>query len=121
MVHMIGHAIGAYTNATHGMTLSGVSVAYYRHIMKYAVGRFARFARIVWNIPVAGKSDEELASAGLDALAAWISEIGAATDISSLGVTPEMIEGIADAVIILDAGYKKLTRDEVIEVLRASL
>ncbi len=121
MVHMIGHAIGAYTNATHGMTLSGVSVAYYRHIMKYAVGRFARFARVVWNIPVDGKSDEELALAGLDALAAWISEIGAATDISSLGVTPEMIEGIADAVIILDAGYKKLTRDEVIEVLRASL
>lgn len=121
MVHMIGHAIGAYTNATHGMTLSGVSVAYYRHIMKYALKRFARFARVVWEIPATGKTDEELAAAGIDALSAWIKEIGAASEISSLGVTPDMIEGIADAVIILDAGYRKLTRDEVIEVLRASL
>lgn len=121
MVHMIGHAIGAYTNATHGMTLSGVSVAYYRHIMKYALKRFVRFARVVWEIPATGKTDEELAAAGIDALSAWIKEIGAASEISSLGVTPDMIEGIADAVIILDAGYRKLTRDEVIEVLRASL
>lgn len=34
MVHMIGHAIGAYTDATHGMALAGVSAAYYRHIME---------------------------------------------------------------------------------------
>ncbi|MBR0357838.1 MAG: hypothetical protein IIX37_00670, partial [Selenomonadaceae bacterium] len=32
-VHMIGQAIGAYTDATHGMTLSAVSLPYYRHII----------------------------------------------------------------------------------------
>lgn len=79
MVHMIGHAIGAYTNATHGMTLSGISVAYYRHIMKYGLKRFARFARVVWDIPADNKSDLQLASEGLDALADWIKEIGAAS------------------------------------------
>lgn len=121
MVHMIGHAIGAYTNATHGMTLSGVSVAYYRHVMKYGLKRFARFARVVWEIPSEGKSDEQLASEGLDALAAWIKEIGAASEITSLGVTPEMLEGIADATIIIPAGYKTLTHDEIVEILRASL
>ncbi len=121
MVHMIGHAIGAYTNATHGMTLSGVSVAYYRHIMKYALHRFVRFAEVVWGISPAGKTDEQIASEGIDALGAWIAEIGAATEITSLGVTPDMIEGIADATIIIPAGYKTLTRDEVIEILRNSL
>lgn len=121
MVHMIGHAISAYTDATHGMTLSGVSVAYYRHIMKYAVGRFARFAKVVWEIPAAGKTDEELARLGIDALAAWIGEIGAASEISSLGVTGQLIEPIADATIIFDAGYHKLTRDEIIMILRDSL
>lgn len=121
MVHMIGHAIGAYTNATHGMTLSGISVAYYRHIMKYAVKRFARFARVVWEIPSDGKTDEHLAKEGIEALAAWIKEIGAASEISSLGVTEDMLDGIADATIILDSGYEKLNHTEIVEILRNSL
>ena len=121
MVHMIGQAIGAYTDATHGMTLSGVSEAYYRHIMKYALKRFARFARVVWEIPTEGKSDEQLASEGIDALAAWIKEIGAASEITSLGVTEDMLDGIADATIILTGGYETLNHDEIVEILRKSL
>ena len=121
MVHMIGQAIGAYTDATHGMTLSGVSEAYYRHIMKYALKRFARFAHVVWEIPSEGKSDEQLASEGIDALAAWIKEIGAASEITSLGVTEDMLDGIADATIILTGGYETLNHDEIVEILRKSL
>ena len=121
MVHMIGQAIGAYTDATHGMTLSGVSEAYYRHIMKYALKRFARFAHVVWEIPTDGKSDEQLASEGIDALAAWIKEIGAASEITSLGVTEDMLDGIADATIILTGGYETLNHDEIVEILRKSL
>ncbi|MBD5362132.1 MAG: iron-containing alcohol dehydrogenase [Bacteroides sp.] len=121
MVHMIGQAIGAYTDATHGMTLSGVSEAYYRHIMKYALKRFARFAHVVWEIPAEGKSDEQLASEGIDALAAWIKEIGAASEITSLGVSEDMLDGIADATIILTGGYETLNHDEIVEILRKSL
>ena len=121
MVHMIGQAIGAYTDATHGMTLSGVSEAYYRHIMKYALKRFARFAHVVWEIPAEGKSDEQLATEGIDALAAWIKEIGAASEITSLGVTEDMLDGIADATIILTGGYETLNHAEIVEILRKSL
>ena len=121
MVHMIGQAIGAYTDATHGMTLSGVSEAYYRNIMKYALKRFARFAHVVWEIPTEGKSDEQLATEGIDALAAWIKEIGAASEITSLGVTEDMLDGIADATIILNGGYETLNHDEIVEILRKSL
>lgn len=120
-VHMIGHAISAYTDATHGMTLSGVSVAYYRHIMKYGLDRFARFARVVWEIPSEGKTNEQLASESIDALAAWIKEIGAVSEITSLGATPSMLEGIADATLIMTGGYKKLNHAEVVEILRESL
>jgi alcohol dehydrogenase YqhD (iron-dependent ADH family) len=35
MVHMIGKAVGAYTDGTHGMTLSAVSIPYYRYICPY--------------------------------------------------------------------------------------
>lgn len=121
MVHMIGQAIGAYTDATHGMTLSGISVAYYRHIMKYGLKRFVRFAEVVWGVSADGKTDEQIASEGIDALAAWIKEIDAASEITSLGVTPDMLDGIADSTIIMTGGYKELGHAEIVEILRNSL
>lgn len=120
-VHMLGHAISAYTDATHGMTLAAVSPSYYRLIMNYGAKKFARFAHVVWNIPTEGKTDEQLAADGIEALAAWIKEIGAASDISSLGVTLEMIEGIADATLVMTGGYHQLNRDEIVGILRSSL
>ena len=119
-VHMIGQAIGAYTDATHGMTLSAVSPAYYRHIMPYGLERFARFARAVWEVPVEGRAPEELAAAGIDALEAWMREIGCVMGISELGVTDDMLEGIADATFIMEGGYKVLSREDVLSILRAS-
>lgn len=121
MVHMIGQAIGAYTDATHGMTLSGVSIAYYRHILPYGLNKFVRFATAVWDIPTAGKTDEQLAQEGVNALLDWMKEIGVATEITSLGVTEEMLEGIADATFIMSGGFKVLTREDILSVLHESL
>ena len=121
MVHMIGQAIGAYTDATHGMTLSGVSVAYYRHIMRYGLKRFVRFAEVIWGVIPEGKTDEQIASEGIDALESWIKEIGAASEITSLGVTPDMLDRIADSTIILTGGYQTLDHAEIDDILRNSL
>ncbi|MBD5358914.1 MAG: iron-containing alcohol dehydrogenase [Bacteroides sp.] len=120
-VHMIGHAIGAYTNATHGFTLSAVSPTYYRHMTYNETKRFARFAQVVWGINPDGKTEKQLALEGIDALASWIDEIGAANNLSSLGVTEDMFDGIADATIIAGNGYKRLDRDELISILRESM
>lgn len=121
MVHMIGQAIGAYTDATHGMTLSGVSIAYYRHILPYGLKKFVRFATAVWGIPTAGKTDEQIANEGVDALLSWMKEIGVATEITSLGATEEMLEGITDATILMNGGFKVLTREDILSILRESL
>ena len=120
-VHMIGQAVGAYTDATHGMTLAAVSLPYYKRILPYGVKKFARFAKYVWEIPSEDKTDEELAKAGLKALEAWMKEIGLVLSIKELGATEEMLEGIADATFILEGGYKILTRDEVIDILKDSM
>ena len=121
MVHMLGQAVGAYTDATHGMTLAAVSLPYYKMIMPYGLQKFKRFAVNVWNVNAEGKSDEEVANEGLKALENWMRKIGVTMKISELGATPEMIEGIADATFILQGGYKVLTRDEVVKVLKESL
>ena len=121
MVHMLGQAVGAYTDATHGMTLAAVSLPYYRYIMPYGLKKFARFATEVWGISADGKTDEQLASEGLSAMESWMKEIGLVMKISELGANEEMIEGIADATIILNGGYKVLDRDEVVQILKESM
>lgn len=59
-VHMLGQAVGGYTNATHGMTLSAVSLAYYRYIMPYGLDKFKRFAINVWNVSLKAKQMSKL-------------------------------------------------------------
>jgi alcohol dehydrogenase YqhD (iron-dependent ADH family) len=120
-VHMIGQAIGAYTDATHGMTLSAVSLPYYRHIMPYGLHKFARFAKEVWDVRTENMSDQEAAEAGLSEMEAWMKEIGVTLSSKELGVADDMIEGIADATFLFDGGYKALTRDEVVEIIKESL
>ena len=121
MPHMIGKAITAHTGATHGMTLSAIAVAYYSFMLPYGLKRFARFAKIVWDIPSENKSEVQLAQEGIKALGNWIKEIGAVAEIKSLGVMEELIPAIADSTILNEGGFKRLTRSEVIEILTASM
>lgn len=121
MVHMIGQAVGAYTNATHGMTLAAVSLPYYRYIYTYGLPKFVRFATNVWDVDTTGKSDEEVALEGLSAMESWMKELGLVMNITDLGADKDMIEGIADATIILTGGYKEFTREDVVKILTESL
>lgn len=121
MVHMIGQSVGAYTNATHGMTLAAVSLPYYRHILPYGLQKFKRFAVNVWDVDPSGKTDEQVAEEGLNAMEVWMRELGLVMKISELGATEDMLEGIADGTIILSGGYKALDHTEIAEILKESM
>ncbi len=121
MVHMIGQSIGAHTNAAHGMTLSAISLPYYQLIMPFGLQKFKRYAVNVWNITPEGKTDEQTAQEGLHQMEAYMKEIGLVMSIKDLGVTEDMLEGIAKGSFILGGGYKVLTYDEIIEVLKNSM
>ena len=120
-VHMLGQAVGAYTDATHGMTLAAVSLPYYRHILPYGLDKFVRFAKNVWGVDPAGKSDEEVANEGLACLESWMKELGLVMNITELGANEEMIEGIAKATLVMEGGYKVLTHEEIVKILKESL
>lgn len=121
MVHMIGQSIGAYTDATHGMTLAAVSMPYYRLIMPHGLEKFKRYAINVWNINPEGKSDEQVANEGLDAMEAYMNELGLVMDAKVLGVTDKMLDGIADGTFISSGGYKTLTHEDIVNILKASM
>lgn len=121
MVHMLGQSVGAYTDATHGLTLSAVSMAYYRHICPFGLAKFVRFAVHVWDVDPTGKTDDQVAAEGLDCMETWMNELGLVMNIRDLGVTEDMLEGLADGTIVMDGGYKVLTRGEIVDILKASM
>lgn len=121
MVHMLGQSVGAYTDATHGMTLAAVSIPYYKYIMPYGLAKFKRYAVNVWNVSPDGKTDEEIALEGLSNMEGWMKEIGLVMNIRDLGVTDDMIDGIAKGSFIMDGGYKVLNHDEIVMILKESM
>ena len=121
MVHMLGQAMGAYTDATHGMTLAAVSLPYYRHIMPYGLAKFRRFAVNVWDVDPAGKTDTQIAEEGLERMESWMNELELVMSGRDLGVTEEMLEGLADATFIMDGGYKTLSREEIVDIFAESM
>lgn len=121
MVHMIGQAVGAVTDATHGMTLAAVSLPYYHYILSEGLHKFKRFAINVFEINPENKTDEEIALEGLERMKNWMQELGLVLSIKKLGVTDADLETIADGTKILTGGYKVLTREDVIEILRQAM
>lgn len=120
MVHMIGQSIGAYTDATHGMTLSAVSMAYYRYICPYGLAKFVRYAVNVWGVDPNGRCDEDIAAEGLERMEEWMREIGLVMNIKELGVTEDMLDGIVEGTVRMDGGYKKLTSEDILQILKES-
>ena len=116
-VHNIEHQLGAYTDCAHGMGLAAISVPYYKHIYKYGLDKFVRFAKNVWNIDDTNKSKDEVALLGIEALSKFIKDSHMVTHISELGATKDMLKDIADSCIE-SGGYKVLSHKEIYEILK---
>ena len=122
--HMIEHQVGAYTDCVHGFGLAAITANYYRKVYNAtpeATFQFKRFAVNVWGIDAAGKTDEEIALAGIEALQAWTEKIGAAHTLTELGLAPEMLDPCAQSVVCLPSGFRQLTTQDVKDILKASM
>ena len=115
--HQIEHQLVAYTDCNHGAGLAVIHPVLYRHIYKSGAARFARFAQNVWDI-APKNSDEETAAAGIDALAAFIKEIGLPTSFAKLGIPADTdFRAITDSTNVTAGCCKKLIRDKICEIL----
>lgn len=116
-VHGIEHQLGAYTDCPHGLGLSVISMPYYRYIYKSGLHQFVRFAKNVWSINGEGKSDEEIALEGIAALENFSKELGIPSTLRELGATEDMLGKIAYSVEE-GGGYKKMTHEDILAVLK---
>lgn len=121
--HQIQHQLGAYTDCNHGAGLAVIHPVLYRHIYKSGAARFARFARFAQNVwGIAPKGSDGETAAGIDALAAFIKEIGLLTTFTELGIPADTdFRAIADSTNVTAGCCKKLTHDEIYEILQECL
>ena len=117
--HQMEHQLGAYTNCNHGEGLAVLHPVYYRHIYQDGLPKFQKFAVNVWGISQEGKTGEELARAGVEALADFIKEIGLPTTLRELGVKESTdLKAIADSSSLAPGGYRKMTHEEILKIFR---
>ena len=116
--HMLEHQLGAYTDCNHGQGLAVLHPVLYRHMMPEANKQFARMAVEVWGVDPEGKSEEDLANAFVDALSAFIKEIGLPTTFEEMGIPEDTdYKAVADSTILTGGCAKKFTKEELLEVL----
>ena len=118
--HMLEHQLGAYTDCNHGQGLAVLHPVLYRHMMPEANHQFARLAVEVWGIEPAGKTEAELATDFVDALADFIREIGIGlpTTFAEMNIPADTdYKAIADSTVLTGGCVKKFTREELLEVL----
>lgn len=116
--HQIEHQLGAYTDCNHGQGLAVIHPVLYRHIYKDGAERFARFAKNVWGIEEK-ETIEATALAGVEALADFIKEMGLPTSFTQMGISTDTdFRAVADSTNITAGCCKKLSHDEIYEILR---
>lgn len=117
--HLMEHQLGAYTDCGHGQGMAVLHPSYYRHIYRDGLSKFARFAVNVWGISPEGKSQEELARAGIDALEAFIRDMGLPTTLRQLGIKDQkQLKSIADSCRFSPGGYRKILPGEILEIFK---
>ena len=115
--HMLEHAVGAYTDCNHGRALAVIHPTLYRHLLNEGKEKLACMAERVWDVK--GETVEQTATLGIDALKAFIKEIGLPTRWSELGITDEgVLRAAADTCLLMPGCCKQFTRDELFEVLK---
>ena len=119
--HQIEHQLGAYTDCNHGAGLAVLHPVLYRHICEAGAEKFARFARNVWGIEEK-ETAEETARAGVEALADFIKEIGLPASFTEMGISPDTdFKAVADSCNLTAGCCKKLTHEEILEILKECL
>ena len=86
---------------------------------KGGVKQFARLAEKVQEIPAEGKTQEELAEAGVQALADFVKEIGLPSTLTEMGLTDKgVLQKVADTCNLTAGCCKKFTRKEILQSLQ---
>lgn len=121
--HSIEHAVSAVYDIPHGGGLAIIFPNWMKYVYKENIPRFKRFAVEVWGVDPAGKTDEEIALAGIDAVRAFFNEIGAPSRLADYNIGDDKLDVMAEKALPFGpiGNFKKLGKEDVREILKMSL
>ena len=115
--HQMGHEISAKYDTAHGASLAVMFPAWMRYVYKHDVKRFVQFATRVWDVDPAGKTDEETALAGIQAMQNFFISLGMPATLEQAGGCREDIPELAAKVVNGKTGnFVKLLPPQIEEV-----
>lgn len=121
--HNIEHSVSAVYDIPHAGGLAILFPNWMKHVMSENVGRFKQLAVRVFNVNPEGKSDEETALEGIGKLREFWSSLGAPAKLADYDIDDSQVETMADKAMVNGefGNFKKLNREDVLAILRASL
>ncbi|MCY8233190.1 iron-containing alcohol dehydrogenase [Priestia endophytica] len=124
--HTIEHAVSAVYDIPHAGGLAILFPNWMRHTIDQDVYRMKRLMTNMFEMETEGKTDKEIVLEGIDKLSAFWSSLGAPSRLADYNIGDDRLEEIAEiAAREMDHGgfgnFKKLTKEDVLSILRASL
>ncbi len=121
--HHIEHALSAVYDIPHGGGLAIIQPNWMKYVVDENVEKFKQLAIRVFDVDPTGKDEREIALEGIKKLRQFWTSIGAPERLSDYQIDDSNLELLADKV--MDGGeignFKKLNRDDVLEILKMSL
>ncbi|WP_211747517.1 iron-containing alcohol dehydrogenase [Paenibacillus sp. Marseille-Q4541] len=121
--HNIEHAVSAVYDIPHGGGLAILFPNWMKHNLHVDVARFKRLAINVFDVNPEGKSDEQIAIEGIEALRTFWTSIGAPSRLADYDIDESQIEAMADKAMVFGpfGNFNKLQREDVVAIYKASL
>ncbi|MFB5091216.1 iron-containing alcohol dehydrogenase [Bacillus cereus] len=121
--HNIEHAVSAVHDIPYGGGLAILFPNWMKHVVEENVSRFKQFAIRVFDIETDGKTDKEVALEGIKALRQFWTSIEAPATLADYGIGENEIDIMANKAMAYGefGNFKKLNKDDVLSIYKASL
>ncbi|WP_210607851.1 iron-containing alcohol dehydrogenase [Priestia flexa] len=121
--HVIEHEVSAIYDLPHGEGLAILFPNWMKHVYKERLEKFVQYSIRVWNVNSLGKTDNEVALEGIEATRNYFTRIGAPATLTEVGIDDSHLERMANEAVQFGAigSFKKLTKEDVLSILHASL
>ncbi|WP_284639668.1 iron-containing alcohol dehydrogenase [Paenibacillus silviterrae] len=121
--HMIEHEVSAIYDIAHAAGLSILFPNWMKYVYKERLDRFVQYAVRVWDVDPSGKTDDEVALAGIQATRDYFTHIGAPARLTDLNIDASQLDRMAKETVRFGpvGSFKPLQEHDVKAILEMSL
>lgn len=121
--HAIEHEVSALYDIPHGAGLAIIFPNWMRYVLSEGHSKFVQYARRVFAIDSSDKNEREIALKGIEKTRDWFDSMGAPASLSYYDIAEKDLDDMAEKAVASGSigSYKKLYKEDVLEILKMSL